>query len=63
MIALGERHKFDDLCGDFHRHDPEGNMLYGLNIALDPGTAHEIARRLYDAREELGGAGRPAKGI
>ncbi|MFN8011874.1 MAG: GNAT family N-acetyltransferase [Holophagaceae bacterium] len=35
-------------------HDPEGDVLYGVNVVVDP--AHQgrgIARKLYDARHDL----------
>lgn len=49
-------HTFEDL-GIGHgleAHDPEGNTLYGVDIAVRPRVrGQRFARRLYDARKEL----------
>lgn len=49
-------HRFDGICdhGRIANHDPEGDVLYGIDIAVDPkhrGT--RLARRIYDARKQL----------
>lgn len=53
---LGSRHTFTAACdgGFIRNHDPEGDSLYGIDIAVDP--AHRgmrLARRIYDRRKEL----------
>lgn len=53
---LDIKHTFADICaGGFIRaHDPEGDMLYGIDITVDPRVRGlRLARRLYDARKEL----------
>lgn len=49
-------HTYEDVCGGgfIRNHNPDGDTLYGIDIAVDPdfrGQRH--ARRLYDARKEL----------
>lgn len=49
-------HSFDGVSGGGHitNHDPAGDMLYGIDIAVDP--AHRglrLARRLYEARKQV----------
>lgn len=49
-------HSFDTVSGkgQIDNHDPDGDTLYGIDIAVDP--AHRglrLARRLYDARKAL----------
>lgn len=40
--------------GMLTNHDPSGDTLYGIDIAVDPGKRGlRLARRLYDARKEL----------
>jgi predicted amidohydrolase/ribosomal protein S18 acetylase RimI-like enzyme len=49
-------HSFDTVSGkgNINNHDPEGDTLYGIDIAVDPGhRGLRLARRLYDARKEL----------
>lgn len=54
---LGPQHVFSDICdndGVFRGHDPEGDMLYGLDIVVDPEhRGSKLARRIYDERKEL----------
>ncbi|HEX5051865.1 MAG TPA: GNAT family N-acetyltransferase [Planctomycetota bacterium] len=55
-----------DLCSDWHdwkivsdrgyikNHNPKGDVLYGIEIMVDPGfRGMRLARRLYDARKKL----------
>ncbi len=49
-------HTFDAVSGggSISNHDPQGDTLYGIDIAVDP--AHRglrLARRLYEARKQL----------
>ncbi len=49
-------HSFEAISGDgvISNHDPDGDMLYGIDIAVDPShRGLRLARRLYDARKEL----------
>jgi predicted amidohydrolase/ribosomal protein S18 acetylase RimI-like enzyme len=49
-------HTFREACdgGFIRNHDPEGDSLYGIDIAVDPSLrGMRLARRLYDARKEL----------
>ncbi|MEX1361906.1 MAG: GNAT family N-acetyltransferase, partial [Nannocystaceae bacterium] len=40
--------------GNLGTHDPEGDTLYGLDIAVDPTVrGFRISRRIYDARKQL----------
>ncbi|MBX2811493.1 MAG: carbon-nitrogen hydrolase [Myxococcales bacterium] len=40
--------------GFIRNHDPEGDVLYGIEIQVDPAfRGIRLARRLYDARKEL----------
>lgn len=53
---LGEEHVFRDVCreGNLVAHDPEGDMLYGIDIAVTPKQrGKKLARRIYDARKDL----------
>src|SRR5690606_11228983 len=53
---IGERHTFATACdgGYIRNHDPEGDSLYGIDIAVDPDhRGMRLARRLYDRRKEL----------
>lgn len=53
---LGENHTFADVCrdGNLVAHDPEGDMLYGIDIAVAPAMrGNKLARRIYDARKEI----------
>ncbi len=54
--SLGEEHVFRDVCegGNLVAHDPDGDMLYGIDIAVTPKQrGKKLARRIYDARKEL----------
>src|SRR5690606_27968223 len=53
---FGAYHTFDQVSdnGYIRNHDPEGDTLYGIDIAIDPRHrgAH-LTRRIYEARKEL----------
>jgi len=49
-------HTFDQVTGKgmLTTHDPTGDSLYGIDIAVDPTVrGMRLARRMYDARKEL----------
>lgn len=49
-------HTFDQVTGKgmLTTHDPSGDSLYGIDIAVDPTVrGMRLARRMYDARKEL----------
>jgi len=53
---FGDRHTFRDVTGNhsFSTHDPEGDVLYGIEVFVHPDyRGMRLARRLYDARKEL----------
>jgi predicted amidohydrolase/GNAT superfamily N-acetyltransferase len=53
---LAENHTYHDVCegGMIRGHDPDGDTLYGIDIAVDPAfRGRRFARRIYDARKEL----------
>src|SRR5690606_7241611 len=53
--ALGWEHTYEDVCqgGFLRRHDPHGDYLYGIDIAVDPRhRGMKLSRRLYDARKQ-----------
>ncbi len=54
--SFGDRHTFRDVTGNhsFSTHDPEGDVLYGIEVFVHPEyRGMRLARRLYDARKEL----------
>lgn len=54
--AYEDQHTFAQVSdrGLIGTHDPEGDMLYGIDIAVDPEVrGYRIARRIYDARKDL----------
>ncbi|MEZ4461670.1 MAG: GNAT family N-acetyltransferase [bacterium] len=61
LIVHGEDyfgdHTFAEVSDDgmlTRSHEPTGDTLYGIDIAVDPETrGFRLARRLYDARKEL----------
>lgn len=56
MDGLDDAHTFEEISGGgtIDNHDPTGDMLYGIDIAVDPDfRGLKLARRLYDARKEL----------
>lgn len=49
-------HTWSEITADglASRHDPEGDMLYGMDIGVDPAFRRlRIGQRLYDARRQL----------
>lgn len=49
-------HTYNDITGQFafNTHDPDGDMLYGIDIFIRPKfRGLRLARRLYDYRKEL----------
>lgn len=52
----GDRHTYDQITGGgyFSTHDPNGDVLYGVDVFVHPDyRSMRIGRRLYDARKEL----------
>lgn len=52
----GDSHSYGEITGDayFSTHDPNGDVLYGAEVVVDPDyRAMRLGRRLYDARKEL----------
>ncbi|HEY8142559.1 MAG TPA: carbon-nitrogen hydrolase family protein [Kofleriaceae bacterium] len=53
---FGAYHTFLEVSdnGFIRNHDPEGDTLYGIDIAVDPTHRGErLSRRIYEARKEL----------
>ena len=53
---FGAYHTFDEVSdkGFIRNHDPEGDTLYGIDIAIDPPhRGVHLTRRIYEARKEL----------
>ena len=53
---FGDRHTYEEITGDYYltTHDPKGNVLYGVDIFVDPDYhGMRLGRRLYEARKEL----------
>jgi predicted amidohydrolase len=53
---LEGHHTYEDVCpgGTIDPHDPNGDWLYGIDIAVDPvHRGVRLARRIYDARKAL----------
>jgi predicted amidohydrolase len=53
---FGAYHTFDEVSdkGFIRNHDPEGDTLYGIDIAVDPKhRGVHLTRRIYEARKEL----------
>lgn len=53
---FGDRHTYEEITGNgyFTTHDPKGDVLYGVDVFVDPEyRAMRLGRRLYDARKEL----------
>jgi len=53
---FGGRHTYKDITGNytFNTHDPEGDMLYGIDVFIKPEfRGLRLGRRLYDYRKEL----------
>lgn len=54
--TFGDDHTYQQITGDykFTTHDPNGDVLYGIEIFVHPQyRGLRLARRLYDARKEL----------
>ncbi|WP_025764414.1 bifunctional GNAT family N-acetyltransferase/carbon-nitrogen hydrolase family protein [Dyadobacter tibetensis] len=52
----GDEHTYAEVTGDytFSTHDPKGDVLYGIEVFVDPEYRNlRLGRRLYDARKEL----------
>lgn len=52
----GDEHTYDQITGNatFSTHDPDGDVLYGIEIFIDPAyRGLRLGRRLYDARKDL----------
>lgn len=53
---FGDNHTYLQVTGNetFSTHDPNGDILYGIEVFVDPEYRDlRIGRRLYDARKEL----------
>ncbi|MFV0372127.1 MAG: GNAT family N-acetyltransferase [Azonexus sp.] len=51
-----QQHTWKEITADglASRHDPEGDMLYGMDVGVDPAFRRlRIGQRLYDARRQL----------
>jgi predicted amidohydrolase/ribosomal protein S18 acetylase RimI-like enzyme len=54
--AYGDEHDYMEITGDFKftTHDPAGDVLYGIEVCVDPASQGlRLGRRLYDARKEI----------
>lgn len=54
--SLGDNHTYKDATGNytFDTHNPNGDVLYGIEIFIRPEhRGLRLGRRLYDARKEL----------
>lgn len=53
---FGDRHTYDEITGRGYitTHDPDGDVLYGTEVCVDPDYRDlRLGRRLYDARKNL----------
>ncbi|MDH5655063.1 MAG: bifunctional GNAT family N-acetyltransferase/carbon-nitrogen hydrolase family protein, partial [Spirochaetia bacterium] len=53
---FGDNHTYKQILADytFNTHDPEGDVLYGIDIFIHPNyRGLRLGRRLYDARKEI----------
>lgn len=53
---FGDAHTYDEITGRglITTHDPNGDVLYGMDVFVDPKyQGMRLGRRLYDARKEL----------
>ena len=53
---FGDDHTYNEITGNytFNTHSETGNVLYGIEIFVDPEFRElRLARRLYDARKDL----------
>lgn len=56
---FGDQHTYDQITGSgtLSTHDPNGDVLYGVDVFVHPDYRHmRLGRRLYDARKELCGS-------
>jgi predicted amidohydrolase len=54
--SFSDNHTYEEITGNysFSTHDPDGDVLYGIEIFVRPGQrGKRLGRRLYDARKEL----------
>lgn len=54
--SFGDDHTYAEITGGawLTTHDPEGDVLYGVDVFVDPDYRDmRLGRRLYDARKEL----------
>ncbi len=52
----GDDHTYKQITGNysFNSHDPDGDVLYGIDVFVHPNyRGMRLGRRLYDARKEL----------
>lgn len=52
----GDEHTYEQITGNytFNTHDPDGDVLYGIEIFVHPDyRGMRLGRRLYEARKEL----------
>ncbi|MEO8568476.1 MAG: carbon-nitrogen hydrolase family protein [Ginsengibacter sp.] len=53
---FGDKHTYREITGNykFDTYDPEGDVLYGIEVFVDPKSRGlRLARRLYEARKNL----------
>lgn len=53
---FGDEHTYPEIIGnfEFHTHDMNGDVLYGMEVAVHPDyQGLRLGRRLYDAKKEL----------
>ncbi|MGD7652059.1 MAG: GNAT family N-acetyltransferase, partial [Verrucomicrobiales bacterium] len=53
---FGDNHTYEQITANdsFKTHDPEGDVLYGIDVFVHPEfRGMRLARRMYDARKEL----------
>ncbi|MFT6866222.1 MAG: putative amidohydrolase/ribosomal protein S18 acetylase RimI-like enzyme [Cyclobacteriaceae bacterium] len=53
---FGDNHTYSQITGQetFRTHDPDGNVLYGIDVFVHPEhRGLRLGRRLYDGRKEL----------
>lgn len=51
-----DNHTYDEItgAGSFNTHDPDGDVLYGIDVFVHPDyRGLRLARRMYDVRKEL----------
>jgi len=53
---FGDKHTYKEITGNVYltTHDPNGDVLYGVDVFVDPEYRNmRLGRRLYEARKEL----------